>query len=72
MGWHLWGTELCLQSKNKSNEYKAKIIDVPLFHNSINDFILPEDFLKSLNKLYLKYPNTKSIDTLCGTFSITD
>lgn len=72
MGWHLWGTELCLQSKNKSNQYQAKIIDVPLFHNSINDFILPEDFLKSLNKLYLKYPNIKSIDTLCGTFSITD
>jgi hypothetical protein len=48
MGWHLWGSDLCIQSKNELDKYQTRIIDVPLFHNSTNDFIFPEDFHKSL------------------------
>jgi ubiquinone/menaquinone biosynthesis C-methylase UbiE len=69
MGWHLWGTDLCLQSKNELNQYQTKIIDVPLFHNSTNDFILPSDFHKSVSEIFTKYSNLNSIETLCGKFN---
>lgn len=69
MGWHLWGTDLCMQSKNAFNQYQNKIIDVPLFHNSTNDFTLPNDFYESLNQIFLKYPQLKSLHTLCGEFN---
>ena len=69
MGWHLWGTDLCIQSKNELDKYQTRIIDVPLFHNSTNDFIFPEDFHKSLYQIFTKYPDLNVLETLCGKFN---
>jgi SAM-dependent methyltransferase len=69
MGWHLWGSDLCIQSKNELDKYQTRIIDVPLFHNSTNDFIFPEDFHKSLYQIFTKYPDLNVLETLCGKFN---
>lgn len=71
LGWHLWGTDLCIQSKIISGNFQTKVIDVPIFHNSMNDYSLPEDFKKSLFQLFQKHPSIKKVDTLCGSFKST-
>lgn len=69
LGWHLWGTDLCIQSKIISGNFQTKVIDEPVFHNSVNDYSLSDDFKKSLSQLFQKYPSLKKVDTLCGSFN---
>jgi SAM-dependent methyltransferase len=66
LGWHLWGTDLCLQVLDASKGTRARILDVPLFHNSTNDYNLPEAFYASAECLLAKYPERSRIRTLCG------
>jgi 2-polyprenyl-3-methyl-5-hydroxy-6-metoxy-1,4-benzoquinol methylase len=67
LGWHLWGTDLCLQALALGKrESVAKILQVPLFHNSLNDYVLPEAFRQSADRLLAKYPQWSRISTLCG------
>jgi len=65
-GWHLWATDLCLASICRHQRF-ARIVRLPLFHNSITDYELPEAFLRSAATLAAKYPAFKSIPTLCAT-----
>lgn len=68
LGWHLWGTDICLQAKKRCDTSMPVIIDVPLFHNSNNDFQLPHAFHESLRILFKKHSELRSVVTLCGHF----
>lgn len=67
LGWHLWGTDLCLQAMAGGNPRDAAtILETPLFHNSTTAWSLPEAFNASAQKLLDKYPQLARIPTLCG------
>lgn len=67
LGWHLWATDLCLQSARLARPNgRAMIIEAPLFHNSTTAWTLPEAFNQSAERLLAKYPGAESIPTLCG------
>lgn len=69
LGWHLWGTDLCLQVLKLVGRPVAHILDVPLFHNSTNDYVLPPVFQESAGLLLAKHPDRARIQTLCGELS---
>jgi hypothetical protein len=62
LGWHLWGTDLILAGSTP-----AEIVRVPLFHNSLNDGVLPQAYHVSAAYLRAKYPDVGPIDSLCGS-----
>jgi hypothetical protein len=66
LGWHLWATDLCIQAQRLAQQPIAQILEVPLFHNSTNDYGLPDAFHESAQQLLNKYPDLASIPTLCG------
>ncbi|MEN9417831.1 MAG: hypothetical protein RI988_1451 [Pseudomonadota bacterium] len=66
LGWHLWGTDLCLQAMREAGRPVGRILSAPLFHNSTNDYNLPEAFYASAQTLLEKYPQLSRIPTLCG------
>jgi SAM-dependent methyltransferase len=66
LGWHLWATDLCLQGLLGAGQPIAQILEVPLFHNSTNDYVLPDAFHRSARTLLEKYPQLPGIPTLCG------
>jgi hypothetical protein len=65
MGWHLWATDLCLKSI-ETHKIFPKILRLPIFHNSITEYKLPESFHKSGTLLKQKHPDFGPIHTLCG------
>jgi SAM-dependent methyltransferase len=65
LGWHLWATDLCLAARARGVA-APRIVRIPLFHNSYNDGQLPTAFLSAAGLLRAKYPQHKSIPTLCG------
>lgn len=67
LGWHLWATDMCLQANLQGESTSPSIIRCPIFHNSVNDYSLPESFKESGDRLLDKYPALKRIETLCGT-----
>lgn len=69
LGWHLWGTDLCLQALERAGRPVARILDIPLFHNSTNDYVLPDAFQHSAGLLLAKHPQHARIPTLCGELS---
>jgi SAM-dependent methyltransferase len=69
LGWHLWATDLCLQACELAGQPVAQIAQVPLFHNSSNDYTLPASFFESARCLLEKYPHLDRIATLCGLLS---
>jgi 2-polyprenyl-3-methyl-5-hydroxy-6-metoxy-1,4-benzoquinol methylase len=65
--WHLWATDLCLQAIfDEQKRTRARVLRVPLFHNSLNDGSLPSAFFESARVLAFKYPQLACIPTLCG------
>jgi len=66
LGWHLWATDLCLAAICQHRVF-ARILRLPLFHNSVTDYELPQAFRRSAAVLAAKYPDFQSIPTLCGT-----
>jgi hypothetical protein len=66
LGWHLWATDLCLQAIC-AHRFFARIVRLPLFHNSHTDHTLPAAFHASAATLTAKYPDFGPIHTLCGT-----
>ena len=66
MGWDLWATDLCLQSRAQPGGLGAQVLELPLFHNSTNDYTLPPAFQVSAQRLLDKYPQLDRIATLCG------
>jgi 2-polyprenyl-3-methyl-5-hydroxy-6-metoxy-1,4-benzoquinol methylase len=69
LGWHMWGTDLCLQSEQKFSKHSSRVVDIPLFHNSTNDYALPSEFDRSVETIFMKYKNLYFVNTLCGKFS---
>ena len=65
LGWHLWATDLCLTSITRHREL-PRLVRLPLFHNSSNDFVLPEAFHHSAATLAAKHAGFGAIHTLCG------
>jgi SAM-dependent methyltransferase len=66
LGWHLWATDLCLQVQQRAGRAATQVIEVPLFHNSTNDYRLPPEFQASAQRLLERYPQLQRIPTLCG------
>ena len=66
LGWHLWGTDLCLQALAIGGAPCAQIVRVPLFHNSTTGYTLPPEYHASAEQLLGKYPLFDEIPTLCG------
>ncbi|MFN9748681.1 MAG: hypothetical protein ACK53K_07045 [Burkholderiales bacterium] len=66
LGWHLWATDLCLAAVCTHKMF-PRIVRLPLFHNSSNDYMLPAAFHEAAAKLKRKYPDFGAIHTLCGT-----
>ena len=67
LGWHLWATDLCLQAIfDPQVRTHARLLRVPLFHNSLCDGSLPPAFHASAKLLAAKYPQLAFIPTLCG------
>ena len=66
LGWHLWATDLCLEAVTRHKTF-ARIVRLPLFHNSLNDFVLPPAFHASAARLADKHAGFGAIATLCGT-----
>ena len=67
LGWHLWATDLCLAAVCTHAVF-PRIVRLPLFHNSSNDYVLPAAFHEAAASLRRKYPDFGPIHTLCGTF----
>ena len=67
LGWHLWGTDLCLQSA--IDGCSARVERVLLTHYSSHDYIgdggLPAEFFDSQNILIAKYHQLHTIHSLC-------
>jgi|SRR5580765_840512 len=63
LGWHLWGTDLCLQAMKAM--HPAKIVRVLLHHNSTLTAI-PNEFYSSAALLRKKYPERQIFHTLNG------
>jgi hypothetical protein len=65
LGWHLWATDLCLTAITRHGLF-PRLARLPLFHNSSNDYVLPEAFHRSAATLAAKHAGFGAIHTLCG------
>jgi hypothetical protein len=65
LGWHLWATDLCLTAITRHRTF-ARLVRLPLFHNSSNDYVLPEPFHRAAATLAAKHAGFGAIHTLCG------
>lgn len=66
LGWHLWATDMCLTAVCTHAVF-PRIVRLPVFHNSSNDYVLPASFQDAAATLRRKYPEFGPIHTLCGT-----
>lgn len=66
LGWHLWATDLCLQSICQHQAF-PRLVRAPLFHNSRTGWALPAGFAEAAHKLAAKWgEGFGPIPTLCG------
>ena len=66
IGWHLWATDLCLQSICQHQSF-PRLVRAPLFHNSRTGWTLPAGFADAAHKLAAKWgEGFGPIPTLCG------
>ena len=63
LGWHLWATDLCLQALDRGHS-GARVIRLPIVHNSTSPCSLPPAFLASAQVLFAKYPQRDHVLTL--------
>jgi hypothetical protein len=70
LGWHLWATDLCLTAITRHRMF-ARLVRLPLFHNSSNDYVLPEAFHRAAATLAAKHAGFGAIHTLCGVIDAT-
>jgi hypothetical protein len=70
LGWHLWGTDLCLQAA--LDGCPARVERVLMTHNSSHDYIgnggLPAEFEDSKKVLIAKYPQLNVFYSLCTSW----
>jgi SAM-dependent methyltransferase len=69
LGWHLWATDLCLQAITRSDRQGLPIINVPLYHNTVGSYQVPEAYVDSGCYLLDKYPQMRDIPTVFGNLS---
>ncbi len=68
LGWHLWGTDLCLQAIHRKEGARfASIVRAPLFHNSTSGGALPASYHQSEVTILAKYPHLPGISSLNST-----
>jgi hypothetical protein len=65
LGWHLWATDLCLAAAVNARPM-ARIVRIPIFHNSVTGLHVPPEFRSSAERLAAKYPSVPVIPTLQG------
>jgi len=66
IGWHLWATDLCLQSICQHQVF-PRLVRAPLFHNSRTGWSLPAGFADAAHRLAAKWgKDFGPIPTLCG------
>lgn len=65
LGWHLWATDLCLTAICE-HKVLPRIVRLPAFHNSWNDYELPAAFYASAAVLLDKHRSFGPVHTLCG------
>lgn len=65
LGWHLWATDLCLRLIAEQQCF-ARLVRLPLFHNSRTGWTLPAGFHEAAGRLLAKHPGFAPIHTLCG------
>ena len=68
LGWHLWATDLCLTAVYTHGVF-PRILRLPVFHNSSNDYVLPSAFQNAAAILRRKHPKVGTIHKLCGTIA---
>ena len=66
LGWHLWATDLCLAAMQSNPPAFARIVRVPVYHNSLTDHSLPPAFYESAQRLAGKYSKVPGIRSLCA------
>jgi SAM-dependent methyltransferase len=66
LGWHLWATDLCLQTERRAGRPDAELLEIPLFHNSVGDYVVPPEFHASAARLLEKHTDRRVVPTLCG------
>jgi hypothetical protein len=65
IGWHLWGTDLCLTSICTHRVF-PRIVRMPLYHNTQSGWQLPESFYDSAEYILQKHASFNAIHSLCG------
>ncbi len=65
LGWHLWATDLCLQSLRAHAEPSPAILQIPVLHNSYG-LHPPREFYESARVLRERNPEWSEIYTLSG------
>lgn len=70
LGWHLWGTDLCLQAA--LDGCPARVERVPLTHCSSHEYVgnggVPAEFYDSKKVLIEKYPQLDVFYSLCTSW----
>jgi len=66
LGWHCWGTDLCINANYILKTKSPKILRISLFHNSLNNSVLTPEYYNSAVVLKNKYPALPIIPTLNG------
>ncbi len=66
LGWHAWATDLCLAGIVATPPRYTRIVRVPIFHNSLSNNEVSQDFRESGAKVVAKYPQFRGIKSLCG------
>jgi 2-polyprenyl-3-methyl-5-hydroxy-6-metoxy-1,4-benzoquinol methylase len=69
LGWHLWATDLCLQAEAIAGAPATRVLNIPVFHNSVGEYTLPKDFYGSAHFLLDKHKDRPRIHSLCGEIS---
>jgi SAM-dependent methyltransferase len=65
LGWHLYGTDICLAAKRAG--LLSVVIDAPCYHDSRSGYRLPPEFEESKTILRKKWPEYAFIPTVCDS-----
>jgi hypothetical protein len=66
LGWHLWATDLCLQTKLGYPNLSIPVMNIPIFHNTVGQYTVPNEFFMSGAYLLDKYSSLNDVPTVCG------
>ncbi len=64
LGWHLYGTDLCLSAGQRG--LRVVVLDALCYHNSLTSLQVPPDYQLSEDVIARKWPDLLPIRTLCS------